>query len=488
MVLNKLMLKITCAPAKHLRILKSGAIRHQKSPVANPPWRFAVLTDDGNLFGRLFPSKPTLDVLWGCMAYVLDQQEGEIERQALIAASLDKAIPGFAPQLQAHGFELYVPRGSSGGLATVAKRWDGFLTTLDFCMRSVSEADLTLGESVALARNSQGVTGPIKQGEDFEAAHAFSKQVCLLRGRDPEEGARRWQSTGFQTKPHTSVSKARDHDELASLIENYSPDNVPPGYVLTPEAQRIHEIAQYLHGVCRAPTDSNTAQAGKRRLARVLQQYALVEATDASMQAHVPVFSGYLSPLELELSRWLGFASEEMHIFSQGLTDACRLPLVIDGATHVFFRLPVQWRFLNGLEQTRKLRYLPWREIAEQQLATALPTACRVVLSDDFRNVRPSDKAELSQCRALLHAMRHGRRYGEEKGKRASAAVPKGQSEPRGESTLVGLIRHPVVGAAAPSWRPNVDQVLAEAASTINANLAKTLDGLTLLLRKPIPM
>ncbi len=164
MAVKKSMLKITCAPAKHFKILKSGAIRYQKSPVASPPWRFAVLTDDGTLFGRLFPARPTLDVLWACMLHLLDRQEGAMEHQELIAASLDKAIPGFASRLQEHGFEIYVPRGSSGGLATVARRWDGFLKTLDFCMSSVSEADLTLDESVALARNDPGVIGPDPAG------------------------------------------------------------------------------------------------------------------------------------------------------------------------------------------------------------------------------------------------------------------------------------------------------------------------------------
>ena len=327
---------------------------------------------------------------------------------------------------------------------------------------------------------------PIQQGKDHAVAHDLARQVCVLRGRDPGEGARRWQSTGFQNKAHTSVSTAPDHDSLAALIEEYSPENVPPGYALTPRARQIHDIARYLHAVCRTAGDAETAQAGKLRLARALQQYALVEATDTAAHANPSTFLHYLSPLTTELSRWLGFDSEEMHTFRDGLADVCRLPFVIDGATHAFFRLPVQWRFLNGLEQTRKLRYLPWREVVEQNLATALPSACRVLLADDFRDDQRRD--ELPLCCALVHAMRFGRPYGEEKGKRASAAVPKGRSESEGEATLVGLIRHPVVGAPPPSWRSKLDQALADATATINANLAETLNGLALLFRHPMAM
>jgi hypothetical protein len=109
-----------------------------------------------------------------------------------------------------------------------------------------------------------------------------------------------------------------------------------------------------------------------------------------------------------------------------------------------------------------------------------------VLLADDLRDDQRRD--ELPLCCALVHAMRFGRPYGEEKGKRASAAAPKGRSESEGEATLVGLIRYPVVGAPQPSWRSNVDQALADATATINANLAETLNGLALLFRHPMPM
>ena len=481
-------LKITCSPAKHFKALKNGAIRYQKSPVAIPLWRFAVLTDDGALFGRLFLEKPTLDGLWGCMNHVLDQVQDAADRQILMASSLDNAFPAFAPMLQERGFEVYVPNGSSGGLATVARRWDGFLTTLDFRMGSLSEADLTVDESIALAGNGAGVIGPISQGKDFEAASAIAKQVCVLRGRDPNEGARRWQTTGIRTKPHTSTSTAADPDGLASLIEEYSPGNVPVGYVLTPEGRRIYDIARGLQGVCRSPANSDEAMVARVRLAQVVQQSFLARATEESADASLADASRYLTPVSMVLLRWLGFDSQEMRAFQEGLVDACRYPAVIDGVTHVFFRLPVQWQFTGGLEQKRKVRYLPWREVVEQHLMMSLPPGCRVVLNDDIRDSQREGEREFSLCCALLHIMRFGRRFGEEKGKRTSVAIPKGQDEMGGGASLVGLIRSPVVGGAPPAWRPNIEQVVADAAATINANLANSLSGLTFSLRPPVPM
>jgi len=64
--------------------------------------------------------------------------------------------------------------------------------------------------------------------------------------------------------------------------------------------------------------------------------------------------------------------------------------------------------------------------------------------------------------------MRHGRRYGEEKGKRASAAVPKGDGEAHEKTDVIGVLKHPVMGASAPEWRSSVGQELTDAAETIN--------------------
>jgi hypothetical protein len=223
-------------------------------------------------------------------------------------------------------------------------------------------------------------------------------------------------------------------------------------------------------------------------LAGVLQQLILGEITAVPRTIYPHEFSREMSPISMGLSRWLGFESPEMRSFEEGLSDSCHLPFVIDGATHVFFRLPLQWHFENGIERTRKVRYLPWREVVEQHLMKALPKGCRVVLNDSFGVPHIGSASEFFLCCYLLHSMRHGRRYGEEKGKRASAAVPKGNGKAHEATDVIGVMRHPVVGASAPEWRLNLDQELTDAAETINANLANSLSGLTFAFGRPIPM
>ncbi|MCP4700982.1 MAG: hypothetical protein GY862_29630 [Gammaproteobacteria bacterium] len=482
------MIKISCAPANHFKALKNGVIRRQKNVVSDPLWRFAVLVDDV-MFGRLFQEKPTLHLLWGCMSHVLKHPRNAQGNQALMAKSLDKAIPGFTQKLQEKGFEIFVPRGSSGGLAAMAGRWDKFLDTLGSSMFFLSEKDLTIDESVELAGNNAGIIGPIAHEKDFDVAHTLAEQVCILRGRDPKEGVQRWESTGFETQPHTSTSTAEEQDGLSSLIEKCSPSNVPPGYVQTEEAWYIYEIAQSLHDVRQYPAESDEGKAGRERLAKVLQQSILADSTAAPGELYYSDFSRYINPISVELLHWLGFKSKEIQLFNEGLADACRLPFVIDGAAHAFFRLPVQWKFENGIERTRKVRYLPWREVVEQHLTAALPAGCQVIVNDDFRGfLRGGDIDRFLFCCSLLHSMRHGRRYGEEKGKRASAAVPKGNGKSHETSEVVGVMRHPVIGASALKWKTNVDQELIDSATAINANLENSLSGLTFAFGHPLSL
>lgn len=487
------MLKITCGPATHYKILKSGAIRYQKSSVADPLWRLAAETKDRELFGRFFSEKPTLDSLWMCMEYILDKLPSEGVKKALIASSLESAIPGFADRLQQRGFDIFVPQGSSGGLAPVARRWDKLSDLLVWDMEIHSETDLTIGEYEALAKNSADVIGPVKRDDDHKMAHGLAEELCRLRGRDPSEGAQRWKSMGFRAPAHTSQSVAKDHDGLAGLIGQYSPDNVPVGYSLTVESQRIYDIAKCLEAICRNPDGSEMSIAGKLRLAGILQRLMLVEATCQLRGGNPWNYSGYLTKISMALLHWLGFESKEILAFKQGLADAYLLPSVIDGATYTFFRLPVHWQFHNGLEKSRTLRYLPWREIVEQHLASTLPTGSLVVLGEDLRRESSEGENRLCLCCSLIAIARFGYRYEEEKGKRASAAVPKvGKNKGCGQVTLTGVIRHPVASAKPLQWplqwHPLVDQALSRASSTINGNLDKTLDSLTIEFGLPLPM
>lgn len=471
------MIKISCAPAKHFKALKNGAIRRQKSPVSDPLWRLSVLIDDV-MYGRLFNEKPTLAELWRCIDHVLNHSGVEAGGQVLMAMSLDKAIPGFSTLLQEWGLEIYVPRGSSGGLATVAKRWDKLLDTLDFCMSSLSESDLTVDESIALAGNDVGVIGPVAHEKDFEVAHALAKQACILRGRDPAEGARRWKSTGFETRPHTSASTSEEHDGLASLIREYSPSNVPSGYILTEDARRIYDIARSLQEVRRYPAESDGTGAARIELAKVLQKSLLIDFTSAPGEWGHSDYSRSMTPVSMVLSRWLGFDSPEIKLFDQGLLDACCFPFSADGTIYSFFRLPVQWRFDNGVEATRKVRYLPWREVVEHHLADAFPVGCRVILSDHFGGDQLRGDRIFPLCCSLLHAMRHGRRRGEEKGKRASAAVPKGNGQSHETTDVIGVIGCPGAELSMPDWKGSVSRELADAARIINANLGSSLPEL----------
>lgn len=483
------MIKISCGTANHYKTLKSGAIRYQKSLVSDPLWRYTVETEDGRLFGRFFPGKPTLEQVWACTEDVLERLAGLNDRETLISNALEQAVPGLVAKLQGQGFDVYCPRGSRGGLASVAKRFDkvfdGISTQMDF----IAEADLTLEEFVGLADCASGVLGPIERGKEWTVGHGLAETICRRRGRDPKAGAERHRSTGIRAPRHTSERPAKDHDDLAAMIAHFGPDNIPPGFTWSREGRLLYEIALALEAICRHSPGSEAALKGTQDLATLLQGHMFTEGTLRCRGRSQNDYFTYLWPLSMEIRRWLGSESTEGWAFKEGLIDACRRPAIIDGVTHAFFRLPVRWEFTRGLEETRTLRYLPWREVVEHTLFRALSLGCQVILDDVVRDTPLTGDNLLFTCCGLVATARRGHTFfGEAQGKRTATAVPKARGKRVGETEFVGVVRFPRLEVAPIAWHPDTAKLLGEAAVFINGNLAKTLNSLTLEFGRPLPM
>lgn len=484
------MIKISCGEAVHYKTLKDGTLKYQKKPVTTPVWRLAIEVDGDALYGRFFSNQPSDTEIQAALRLVINApgqaHVTEPDSRALIASAFGRNFPLVAEFLQDNGLEVYIPNGSHGGLATVARRWDRFIETVQFSMNTISEADLTLQETLDLAANSAGLIGPIARNEETAASSVLAKQICKARGRDPDMGAQRWGSSGFGMTFNTSKKVAEEVDFLRQTLEKYAPDNVPAGYELTPRSQAIYEMVECLWDMFRTE-DQDVARAARLRLVQSLlnQQLVVPAIGDDNRYNRDESLRPYGDPM-WELRHALGFASREAKALDECLADVIRTPFLLQGERAcAFFWLPLQYTFLNGLEKKRKLFYFPWREITEWQLLRCLPPNSTLVLSDQLHTDPGVTQSEVAMGRNLLKAAVGRYPYAREKGMRTSISVKAGQDKPNGQRFVLGLVLGPAGTSQLPEWQDPPLPRLVEAAEQVNEKMRKTLDGFELQFVEP---